>query len=137
MVYLREIYRGEERVKNNINPHILTKEDRIKGGKNSAKLRKKQMSLRAAAQAYVSKNCSMSWLQQANPAAYEFIKQHEGDEMLLGEAMIAVITDRAVRGDKDAWRTIVELLGEKVSKIELDGNISYVNKLKEVLGDEM
>jgi len=92
LVYLREIYRGEERVKNNINPHILTKEDRIKGGKNSAKLRKKQMSLRAAAQAYVSKNCSMSWLQQANPAAYEFIKQHEGDESLPIERCVATRT---------------------------------------------
>jgi hypothetical protein len=116
----------------------LTLEDRSRGGKNSVRSKKEKMTFREAARAYVNKNCSMSWLEHANPAAYEFIKQHEGDRMLLGEAMIAVITDRAVRGDKDAWKTIIELLGEKAaSKIELEGNISYVNKLKEVLGDEM
>lgn len=115
----------------------LTLEDRSRGGKNSVKSKKEKMTFRKAAQAYVNKNCNMSWLRAANPLAAEFIDKHAGDKMLLGEAMVAVITDRAMRGDKDAWKTIIELLGEKVSKIELDGNISYVNKLKEVLGDEM
>jgi len=125
-------------VKNNIKRHILTKEDRIKGGKNSQIVQKKRMSFREAAQAYVSKNCSMVWLEHANPAAYEFIKEHAGDEMLLGEAMIAVIADRAVRGDKDAWKTMIELMGEKpATKLELAGEVSYIDVLRKCRGDEM
>lgn len=117
-------------------PHILTKEDHIKGAYASKAKRVSKKSMQDTAKALLGMKIGGKIPFEQWPEIAKYIKP----DMTVKEAILVSQTVKAVAlMDTQAAVFVRDTAGEKpTEKVDMDANvITYVNVLKQATGDEM
>ncbi len=77
-------------------------------------------------------------VQPGNTHTIRNILEAKSKNLSVMEAMVVAQIKKAVSGDTTAFKALIETSGQKpAEKLEVEGNISYIEKLRQVRGEEM
>lgn len=116
-----------------------TKEVQSRGGKASAAKRRKKKTFREFTRMVLETPVSHEQIKHINEGLANVLEEMGIDPGTIQKSGLYGVAYKWLKeGDLNALKILLELSGEKpAEKVEVEGNISYVNKLKKILGDEM
>ncbi|MFA5753586.1 MAG: hypothetical protein WC910_11010 [Bacteroidales bacterium] len=110
-----------------------SKEACIAGGKAAAKKRVKNRQIKDTVRYLLNLP-----VQPGNTQTIKNILEAKSKNLSVMEAMVVAQIKKAVSGDTTAFKALIETSGQKpAEKLEVEGNISYIEKLRQVRGEEM
>jgi hypothetical protein len=110
-----------------------SKEACIAGGKAATKKRVKNRQIKETVQYLLNLP-----VQPGNTHTIRNILEAKSKNLSVMEAMVVAQIKKAVSGDTTAFKALIETSGQKpAEKLEVEGNISYIEKLRQVRGEEM
>ena len=110
-----------------------SKEACIAGGKAATKKRVKNRQIKDTVRYLLNLP-----VQPGNTQTIKNILEAKSKNLSVMEAMVVAQIKKAVSGDTTAFKALIETSGQKpAEKLEVEGNISYIEKLRQVRGEEM